>query len=60
MKEPEKDYNKHRDNPGIPKIALDEKNDEKAGKNINWVILIALAVLVIIFYFIFKDSLSSF
>lgn len=56
----EDNYAKHQNNPGPSKESLNEQNDEKAGRNINWVIVIAVVLMVIAFYFIFRNSQHSF
>lgn len=53
---PEDNYPKHRNNPGPSKEAINDQNDEKAGRNINWVIIIAVILLVIAFFLIFKNT----
>ncbi|MEH6307203.1 hypothetical protein RYH73_16265 [Olivibacter sp. CPCC 100613] len=48
----ETDYGKHEENPGIPKPALEEKDDKKVGFTIHWSIIVAIIVLAIA-YFLF-------
>lgn len=59
-RKPEENYPKHQRNPGPSKESINEQNDEKAGRNINVVIIVAVVLLVIAFYFIFKNTQSGF
>ncbi|GAA4778952.1 hypothetical protein GCM10023231_01990 [Olivibacter ginsenosidimutans] len=48
----ETDYAAHEENPGPPKVAIEEKNDKGASNVMNWVILMVVIVLLIV-YFLF-------
>lgn len=52
----EDEYPKHKENPGPSKESLEEANDEKAGMNLNLVIIIAVIILAIAFFLIFKNT----
>lgn len=56
---PETNYAKNQQNPRPSKESIEEQNDEKAGKNINWVIFIAIVLLIIAFFLIFKNTEHS-
>lgn len=45
----EQDYNAHQQHPDPAPEALEEKDDKPAGNTIKWAIIIAIAVLAIIF-----------
>ncbi|MFC0318222.1 MULTISPECIES: hypothetical protein [Olivibacter] len=47
----ETNYAKHEDNPGLPKVALDEKDDKKVGFTIHWSIIVAVIALAIAYFF---------
>lgn len=51
----EEDYNKNQKNPKPSQEAIDEPDDKRAGLNVNRVIIIAIIVLLIAFYFIFRS-----
>lgn len=55
-KKAEDDYPKHKDNPGPSKESLEEQNDEKAGMNLNRVIIIAVIIIAIAFFLIFRNT----
>lgn len=55
-KKAEDDYPKHKGNPDPSKEALEEPNDEKAGMNINRVIIIAIIIMAIAFFLIFRNA----
>ena len=47
----ETDYSAHEENPGLPKVAIEEKNDRGVGNTIKWVILIAVIALALTYFF---------
>jgi len=49
----EKDYEKHKDNPGPSEEAVRVKSDERAAISLNWVILISVVVLGLIYLIFF-------
>lgn len=51
----EEDYDKNKANPKPSQEAIDEPDDKKAGLNVNRVIIISIIVLIIAFFFIFKN-----
>lgn len=51
----EENYPENKQNPGPSQEALDHPDDKKAGKNINWTIIIAVIILVIAFFLIFRN-----
>lgn len=55
-KKAEDNYPKHKENPGPSKESLEEQNDEKAGVNITLVIIIAVIILAIAFFLIFRNT----
>jgi hypothetical protein len=55
-KKAEDDYPKHKENPGPSKESLEEPNDEKAGMNLNLVIIIAIIIMAIAFFLIFRNA----
>lgn len=50
----EDDYNNNQQNPGPSKEAREENSDKPAGRTVNWAIIIAVGLLLIvafIYYF---------
>ncbi len=56
-KKAEDDYPRHKANPGPSKESLEEQNDDKAGRNVPWTIIIAVIIMLIAFYFIFRNNM---
>lgn len=42
----------------IPEVVKNEPDDKPAGRGVMWAIAIAVAVLAIIYFIFFKDSIS--
>lgn len=49
----EDDYQRHQENPRPSKESIEEPNDDKAGRNIPWTVVIAIVIMLIAFFFIF-------
>lgn len=54
----ETDYEAHKANP-LPAPTVNEPEDSGAGPAMKWVIPIAIAVLLLVWYFFFKDNMSD-
>ena len=52
----EENYPENQQNPGPPQEVLDEPNDKKAGKTVNWTIIIAIIILLVAFFLIFRNN----
>lgn len=52
----ENNFRKHKDNPGPSEESLKDQTDDKAGKNITIVIIIAVIVLAIIYFLFFENT----
>ncbi|SFS78458.1 hypothetical protein [Sphingobacterium wenxiniae] len=57
MEENERKYDEHEEIQGAPEqevadVVKDEPDDKPAGKNVNWTIIVAIVILLAI-YFIF-------
>lgn len=55
-KKAEDNYPKHKGNPGPSKESLEEQNDEKAGMNLNRVIIIAIIIMAIALFLIYRNT----
>ncbi len=55
VKKAEDNYPKHQENPGPSKESLEEQNDEKAGRNIHWTIIVAIIIMVVALFLIFRN-----
>lgn len=57
--EAEDDYDKNKSDPKPSQQAIDVPDDKKAGLNVNRVVIIAVIVLIIAFFFIFRNYTGS-
>jgi hypothetical protein len=57
VRKAEDDYQKHQDNPGPSKKSIEEPNDDKAGRNIPWTVIIAIVIMLVAFFLIFRNTL---
>lgn len=53
VRKAEDNYQKNQDNPGPSKESIEEPNDDKAGRNIPWTVIIAIVIMLIAFFLIF-------
>lgn len=56
----EHDYNAHQDDPGPAPEAMEKKGDAPAAKTMNWIILIIIIILFIVYWFMFRKETSLF
>lgn len=55
----EEDYNAHSSNPGPSAEAIEEKDEDGAGKALKWVIPVVVILLTIVWFLFFRDTAPS-
>jgi len=45
-----------KENPNVPEVVLEEKDDKPTGRGIMWIILVAVVILALIYFFFFMES----
>ncbi|RZL03797.1 MAG: hypothetical protein EOO89_28305 [Pedobacter sp.] len=55
----ETNYSAHETNPGPSKEAVEEKNEDGAGKAMKWVLPIIVLVLLIVWFIFFRNNVTK-
>lgn len=45
-----------KENPNVPEVVLEEKDDKPTGRGIMWIILVAVVILALIYFLFFMES----
>lgn len=55
----EQDYNANEQNPGPSKEAIEEKDEDGAGKAMKWIIPVIIVALLIVWFFFFRTDVTQ-